>query len=372
MYAKFNYTTDSCFVKTYDFKYFVLRPKLTVTDTLRTLQMSIDTYDADSVQHDLAITMFKLTSTDPSVGTIDSTGTFTGKKSGTTNIIASFNGYSDTSVIRVESARGMVTLDPLESLSGWTFDGSNLDSLSVTLATDRKSAGNASFKINYKFTYDPSKSSYMVYLNRDMLIYGIPDSIYLDVRSDGRNHRLFYRFSDVDSSLFRAIGKKYLNDSLTFDNVNAAMTGLSPLSGTSQPTYPLTMKRIEIQLAGVNTQGVSTSGTIYVDNLRLKYPGNITGVEETQLIPASFRLDQNYPNPFNPSTAISYQLSAVSHVTLRVYDVLGREVRTLVDEVKKPGRYEVRFDGSSLSSGVYFYKLQAGVYHDTKKLLLLK
>ena len=372
VYAKFNNTTDSCFVKTYDFKYFVLSPKFTVTDTLRTLQITINTYDADSVQHDLAITMFKLISTDPSIGTIDSMGIFTGRENGTTKIIASLNGYSDTSVVEVESASGIVSFDPLESLSGWTFDGLNLDSLSVTLATDQKSQGNASFKINYKYTYDPSNSSYMVYLNKNLPVYGIPDSIYLDVKSDGRNNRLYYRFEDVDSALFHASGREYLNDSAAFDNINTPMTGFSPLSGISQVTYPLTLKRIEIQLATVNVQGQTTSGTIYVDNLRLKYPGNATAIEKVSSAPTTFRLEQNYPNPFNPTTAISYQLSAVSHVTLKVYDVLGREVTTLVHQRQNPGSYTVTFDASRLSSGVYFYRLEAGSYHDTKKLLLLK
>ena len=93
--------------------------------------------------------------------------------------------------------------------------------------------------------------------------------------------------------------------------------------------------------------------------------------------PTVFRLDQNYPNPFNPSTMISYQLSAVSYVTLKVFDVLGREVTTLVNEVKNPGNYEVKFDGSRFASGVYFYRLEATSKdgHDfvsTKKLMVIK
>lgn len=373
VYARLNSATDSCFVKTYDFKYFVLTPKLAVTDTLRTLNLSINVYDADSVQHYLPIAWFKLVSTNPSVGTIDSMGTFTAKQNGTTYVIASFHNYSDTSVIRVESASGLVSFEQFESLSGWTFSGVNLDSLSVTLSTDQKSQGNASFEIYYKFTYDPSKPSYMVYLNKDLPVFGIPDSIYLDVKSDGRRHRLYYRFTDADSAAFRASGRKYLNDSLSFDDVDAAMTGLLPQSGIPQVSYPLTLRRIEIQLAGTNVQGVSTSGTIYVDNLRLKYPGNVSlWVEKMPPAPHRFRLEQNYPNPFNPTTNIRFKVSSSGFVSLKVYDVLGRLVRTLVDEVKKPGIYEVEFEGGNLASGVYFYRLDAGPYHDTKKLVLLR
>jgi len=85
-----------------------------------------------------------------------------------------------------------------------------------------------------------------------------------------------------------------------------------------------------------------------------------------------FSLSQNYPNPFNPSTVISYRLPVIGFVTLKVYDILGREVATLVNEEKPAGEYEVEFDGSNLPSGVYLYRLTAGEFRDTKKLLLLK
>ncbi len=87
---------------------------------------------------------------------------------------------------------------------------------------------------------------------------------------------------------------------------------------------------------------------------------------------SEFLLCQNYPNPFNPLTTINYQLPVVSHVTLKIYDVLGREVATLVDEKKSPGTYEVRFDGSRFASGMYFYRLQAGTQIESKKLILIK
>jgi hypothetical protein len=92
--------------------------------------------------------------------------------------------------------------------------------------------------------------------------------------------------------------------------------------------------------------------------------------------PAAFALSQNYPNPFNPSTVISYQLPVNSQVTLKVYDMLGREVATLVNGEMKAGSYSVPFNTSKgtlgLSSGVYVYRLEAGSFISTKKLLLMK
>ena len=100
-----------------------------------------------------------------------------------------------------------------------------------------------------------------------------------------------------------------------------------------------------------------------------------TGFEEkTESTPTNFTLFQNYPNPFNPETTISYKLQAASHVSLKVYDVLGREVATLVNEYKQPGNYNSQFSilNSSFPSGVYFYRLQAGSFVQTKKMLLIK
>jgi hypothetical protein len=85
-----------------------------------------------------------------------------------------------------------------------------------------------------------------------------------------------------------------------------------------------------------------------------------------------FELMQNYPNPFNPSTVITYQLPAVKFVSLKVLDVLGREVATLVNEVRQPGTHSVRWNASGVSSGVFFYWLQAGSFFSTKKMLMIK
>jgi photosystem II stability/assembly factor-like uncharacterized protein len=89
-------------------------------------------------------------------------------------------------------------------------------------------------------------------------------------------------------------------------------------------------------------------------------------------IPKEYSLKQNYPNPFNPATIISYALPFSTDVNLKVYDELGKEVMTLVNGKQNAGKYEVRFDGSGLASGLYFYTLQAGTFSQTKKLMLIK
>jgi len=89
-------------------------------------------------------------------------------------------------------------------------------------------------------------------------------------------------------------------------------------------------------------------------------------------MPLAVALSQNFPNPFNPTTTIKYQIPELSFITLKVFDVLGNEISTLINEVKPNGSYEVDFDGSEFPSGFYFYKLQAGDYTVTKKMALLK
>jgi hypothetical protein len=98
----------------------------------------------------------------------------------------------------------------------------------------------------------------------------------------------------------------------------------------------------------------------------------VTGVEDENLSVNEFQLEQNYPNPFNPSTVISYQLPVSSDVTMKVYDVLGNEVATLVNEEKPAGSYEVEFSADGLTSGIYFYTINAGSFVETKKMILMK
>jgi len=114
----------------------------------------------------------------------------------------------------------------------------------------------------------------------------------------------------------------------------------------------------------------TVKGLSKYDSLRIfDLPADVKYDKE---VPFTYELSQNYPNPFNPSTTIRYQLPQEGFVTLKIYDILGREVKTLINEEKVKGKYEVNFNASNLASGVYLYRLKVNDYVAVKKLMLLK
>lgn len=126
-----------------------------------------------------------------------------------------------------------------------------------------------------------------------------------------------------------------------------------------------------IYFSNINTgYVVGSGGTIFKTT---DGGGTMVGINtEYNQIPEQFSLSQNYPNPFNPSTKINFAIPKSGLVTLKVYDILGREVKTLVNEIKSPGNYAIGFNGSELTSGVYFCRMQSAGFSDVKKLVLLK
>jgi hypothetical protein len=97
-----------------------------------------------------------------------------------------------------------------------------------------------------------------------------------------------------------------------------------------------------------------------------------TEIKDKNILPTEFVLEQNYPNPFNPVTSLQYTIGSRQYVSLKVYDILGREVVTVVNEEKLAGSYEIVFDAPELSSGIYYYRLETNGFSQTKKMILLK
>jgi hypothetical protein len=125
-------------------------------------------------------------------------------------------------------------------------------------------------------------------------------------------------------------------------------------------------------IPGSNTNAAGMPVAVSAQYYHISTDILIVGVDDDISAPLEFTLVQNYPNPFNPSTSIKYSLAAQSLVSLKVYDILGSEVATLVNTVQGTGAYEVNFNASNLASGLYFYTLKAGNFTSTKKMMLLK
>lgn len=183
--------------------------------------------------------------------------------------------------------------------------------------------------------------------------------------------RGFYKFAPVSSDVFSA--------TVAFlKNGQAIGGGAMQLPAASQWTafeIPLIIISLDVPDTCVITMSVTGSGgqvnagsTFYVDDLSLALTTDINEVSLNK----EFALNQNYPNPFNPSTVISYSIPVSEFVTLKIYDVLGNEVKTIVNEQKEAGKYQVEFNASGLTNGIYLYKLQAGEFTSVKKLTVLK
>jgi len=160
------------------------------------------------------------------------------------------------------------------------------------------------------------------------------------------------------------------------DNVNFTDVGNLTLPNIPPGTLASSYKCINTLSSAVGARyvkyRVTPGGSCIFDDEYEVRSNDVTGIETEKEIPGNYSLFQNYPNPFNPTTIIQYNVLSFGKVVLKVYDLLGREVATLVDKQQNAGQYSVFFNASRLSSGVYFYKIQAGSYTETKKMMLIK
>jgi len=149
-------------------------------------------------------------------------------------------------------------------------------------------------------------------------------------------------------------------------NKGGAWTEQTTTLAATQNFYAISMANVNCGWAVTGNTTANTNDGVY------KYSDVLNGVSNNTTTPTSFKLEQNYPNPFNPSTTISYSIPKAAFVTLKVYDILGNEVKSLVNEQQLVNNYTITADFSNLTSGVYYYTLKAGDFTSTKKLMLVK
>lgn len=175
-------------------------------------------------------------------------------------------------------------------------------------------------------------------------------------------NRLWSIYPISPTTGYIAGGNMFNNTSMILKTTNGGSPWLSQPIGTTNELHSIFFTD---SLTGY---AVGINGTILKTTT-----GGVTYIAPiSNEIPSEYQLFQNYPNPFNPKTAIGFQLPKFDDVNLTLFDILGREIETLVNEKLKPGTYEVQFDGTNYPSGVYYYRLSAGDYTETRKLVLLK
>jgi hypothetical protein len=173
--------------------------------------------------------------------------------------------------------------------------------------------------------------------------------------------RLVWRLSSHATHYWVQVSTDSLLQNLVVSDTTITDTSMTPAQLQPQTTYTW---RVEGR-NGYQAGAFSAASTFMTATSSAVAPG-------FNAIPAAFALEQNYPNPFNPTTIIRYALPQARHVRLEVYNTLGQQVAQLVNGGQEAGYHEIQFDSSGLASGVYFYRLQAGTYVETHKLLLLK
>ena len=255
-----------------------------------------------------------------------------------------------------------------------------------------------------QFDVPPYEEHYFVSVEKDTLIN---DKIYFKIKTEYPfSNSKYYSFERIDTLTSQVIRyDKYYSIDYIIDSLEAEgedfftaerYHSIYPFNNPTQCYWVITDTVLNIQTVIKAFQGINNDwwppayilakgfglveiqGTqwrtelVYAKIDGIEYGTPVGNIKEESSLPKEFVLTQNYPNPFNPSTKIKYSIPISNAVRIKVYDMLGKEIKTLVNEFKSAGVYEIEFDASNLPSGVYFYRIISGTYSEIKKMLLLK
>jgi hypothetical protein len=242
--------------------------------------------------------------------------------------------------------------------------------------------------VPHGIAYDPSTGNYYIVSNDNLYLFnittrvatfigsfGVPIGLMIDMAITSNGTAYAYNIeTDASYTVDLTTGAATMLGALGYDagfGQGASVdysTGAIYFSAFNVTTNTEQLRTLNTSTGGTNLivdWGFEQVAPFAIDNLN-------TGIENENEMPSSFSLIQNFPNPFNPTTTIKYQIPELSFVTIKVYDVLGNEITTLVNEEKPIGIYTIEFDASNLPSGIYFYKLQSSNFTQTKKMILQK
>jgi len=348
------------------------------TDNLIGLHFPIVCIDEDNLPQPIALTEFTWEILDPAIGYFDSAAVFHGLLEGTTQIVASYLGLTDTASVTVEIGYGSTVINSMEVLANWSVDGVLYDQSATNLSvTDQPATeGVGAFQLDYQFIRSSVGRSW-IHLNNDIPIYGLPDTIKLDFMSNSglyRDHMMVVVIADNDDELFQT---SEVTADTNFTTYNFAMDEFGAVAANSILHFPIRIAALQIRMGYYGTTGDTNSGVIYLDNLRIHYPNQLGVSDKAAELPTEFQIFQNFPNPFNGRTSIKYYLPQKAHVKVTIFDLLGRQVVNLLNNVQNPGMQSTIWDGRNatgtiVATGLYIYTIELDQNIKSGKMLFLK
>jgi hypothetical protein len=364
---------DSAYIVIKGIKDIEILPKSVITDSIQWVQFNVIPTDVDNLHPIIALNDYSWSCLNPAVGTIDSTGKFKGISEGQAQIVVQYRDQADTAIVIVEIGKNTAILDSMDTVTNWTISGVLYDPQAtiITAVDTPRTMGNKALRLDYQFVRSNEGRSW-VYLNTDQLVYGLPDTIMIDIKSNNLNHIADLIISDDNDELFQASTGLFSTTSSSYETYKIPLSKFNAIDPASSFNFPIRIRSLQIKLWYTTPVGGINNGTLYFDNLRIKYP-TITSIRTNQrLLPLRYNLYQNFPNPFNPNTTIQYEIPEIDNVRLEVYNLLGQKVCTLVDRRQYGGIYNVNFQADDLASGIYLYRLQVGEQVALRKMILLR
>jgi hypothetical protein len=369
--------SDSSFIRIVPLTHIGMSPRNVVTDTTRTVSFTVRGNYQDGSSRSISSALVAFSVLNPAVGTISAAGVFSGWTEGSTDLVADYLGMRDTVFVTVSIGLGTCVIDSIEAVDGFAVSTLNVDSAEISVVPSPATLGAAALRIRYSYLYYATQVP-TVYVNTWRPVFGVPDTLILDVCADTWTYRIFYTLSDDNGEEFRVSSGTFADVPGLYERIPVSMSTVQPLTGGAF-FYPVTITRIEIRISGSGRIGGNRySGEVLIDNLRAHYPATVTSLSPSIAAPSAYELAANYPNPFNPTTTIVYSVPVRSRVRLDVYNVLGQRIATLVDEEQAASVSAVQWRPTG-AGGLYFYRLEAdaldgsGRRHlETRKMLYIR
>ena len=365
--ADYNGDKDSVIIHVIELYALSIYPEIVTIDSLNGVEFQVTATNEAGGTRAYDNEIFEFSILDPNIASIDENGNVIGKITGETKVVVQYGDQTDTADVIVAIGEGEVVVDEIESTDDWIISGDsyiNMTETELVLADRITATGTKAFQINYSRTGDEDGNIYLETTPID--VYGVPSDILIDVLSDSIKHWIYVVLEDARGVEYSVKSSSSLRYNDAYRTQYLDMGNMLPADG--EQLYPMKLTGIRLRI-----DDAATTGSMYVDRIRVIYPTWTTiGDDTNEMLPGEYYLHQNYPNPFNPLTKISYEIAKAGQVNLSVYDITGNRVATLVHGYQNAGMYNVEFLADKLSTGVYFYRIEAGDWIDTKKMLIIK